>query len=102
MTSSFLLAIADLIKGNEITFVPEGPFCLVPYAALEDSRSSYLSDSFSIRVLPSLTTLQLIHDCPAEFHMKKVHCLLATHVSSISSIREDSWCNFREQEKKWR
>ena len=62
--------IADLIKGNEITFVPEGPFCLVPYAALEDSRSSYLSDSFSIRVLPSLTTLQLIHDCPAEFHMK--------------------------------
>ena len=62
--------IADLIKGNELTFVPEGPFCLVPYAALEDSRSSYLSDSFSIRVLPSLTTLQLIHDCPAEFHMK--------------------------------
>ena len=62
--------IADLIKGNEITFVPEGPLCLVPYAALEDSKSSYLSDSFSIRVLPSLTTLQLIHDCPAEFHMK--------------------------------
>ena len=63
--------IADLIKGNEITFVPEGPLCLVPYAALEDSKSSYLSDSFSIRVLPSLTTLQLIHDCPAEFHMKR-------------------------------
>ena len=63
--------IADLIEGNdEITFVPEGPFCLVPYAALQDSNSSYLSDSFRIRVLPSLTTLQLIHDCPADFHMK--------------------------------
>ena len=63
--------IADLIKGkDEITFVPEGPFCLVPYAALQDSNSSYLSDSFRIRVLPSLTTLQLIHDCPADFHMK--------------------------------
>ena len=62
--------IADLIEGNEITFVPEGPFCLVPYAALLDSKSSYLSDSFRIRVLPSLTTLQLIHDCPADFHMK--------------------------------
>ncbi|XP_066024420.1 tetratricopeptide repeat protein 28-like [Pocillopora verrucosa] len=63
--------IADLIEGNdEITFVPEGPFCLVPYAALLDSNSSYLSDSFKIRVLPSLTTLQLIHDCPADFHMK--------------------------------
>ena len=62
--------IADLIEGNEITFVPEGQFCLVPFAALQDSNSSYLSDSFRIRVLPSLTTLQLIHDCPADFHMK--------------------------------
>ena len=62
--------IADLIKGNELTVVPEGPFCLVPYAALEDSNSTYLSDSFRIRVLPSLTTLQLINDSPAEFHMK--------------------------------
>ena len=62
--------IADLTEGNELTFVPEGPFCLVPYAALQDSNSSYLSDSFRIRVLPSLTTLQLIHDCPADFHMK--------------------------------
>ena len=63
--------IADLIEGNdEITIIPEGPFCLVPYAALQDSNSSYLGDSFRIRVLPSLTTLQLIHDCPADFHMK--------------------------------
>ncbi|XP_058973946.2 tetratricopeptide repeat protein 28-like [Pocillopora verrucosa] len=62
--------IADLIEGNEITFVPEGQFCLVPFAALQDSNSSYLSNSFRIRVLPSLTTLQLIHDCPADFHMR--------------------------------
>ena len=62
--------IADLIEGNELTVVPEGPFCLVPYAALEDSRSSCLNDSFTIRVLPSLTTLQQIHDCPADFHAK--------------------------------
>ena len=62
--------IADLIEGNEITFLPESPFCLVPFAALQDSDSSYLSDSFRICVLPSLTTFQLIHDCPADFHMK--------------------------------
>lgn len=48
--------IAELIEGNELTVVPEGPFCLVPYAALVDSKSIYLSDSFKIRVLPSLTT----------------------------------------------
>ncbi|CAH3165303.1 unnamed protein product, partial [Pocillopora meandrina] len=68
--------IADLIEGNEITFVPEGQFCLVPFAALQDSNSSYLSDSLRIRVLPSLTTLQLIHDCPADFHMKTGVCLV--------------------------
>ncbi|XP_022804918.1 tetratricopeptide repeat protein 28-like [Stylophora pistillata] len=62
--------IADLIDGDELTFVPEGPFCLVPYAALEDSKSRYLSDYFSIRMLPSLTTLQQINDCPPDFHMK--------------------------------
>ena len=58
--------ITDLIR----TFLPERPFCLVSFAALQDSDSSYLSDSFRIRVLPTLTTLQLIHDCPADFHMK--------------------------------
>ncbi|XP_022810499.1 tetratricopeptide repeat protein 28-like [Stylophora pistillata] len=62
--------IADLIVGNELTVVPEGPFCLVPYAALEDQKSTYLSDSLGIRVLPSLTTLRLITNCPAEFHME--------------------------------
>ena len=62
--------IADLIEGNELTFLPERPFCLLSFAALQDSDSSYLSDSFRIRVLPSLTTLQVIHDCPADFLMK--------------------------------
>ena len=62
--------IDNLIEGNELTFLPERPFCLVSFAALQDSDSSYLSDSFRIRVLPTLTTLQLIHDCPADFHMK--------------------------------
>ena len=62
--------IADLIEDNGLTFIPEGPFCLAPYATLQDSNSSYLSDSYRICVLPSLTTLQSIHDCPANFHMK--------------------------------
>ena len=62
--------IADPIEGNELTFLPEGPFCLIPFSALQDSDSSYVSDSFRICMLPSLTTLQLIHDCPADFLMK--------------------------------
>ena len=59
-----VIPTADLIEDNGLTFVPEGPFCLVPYATLQGSNSSYLSDSYRIFVLSSLTTLQLIHDCP--------------------------------------
>ena len=62
--------IDDLIEYNELTFLPERPFCLVSFAALQDSDSSYESDSFRIRVLSTLSTLQLIHDCPADFHIK--------------------------------
>ena len=62
--------IADLIDGDELVFVPEGPLCLVPYAALVDSNSRYLCESFRIRVIPSLTILKSISDCPTEFHNK--------------------------------
>ena len=62
--------IADLFNGDELIFVPDGPLYFVPYAALVDSLSKYLCESFRIRVIPSLTTLQLIIDCPADFHKR--------------------------------
>ncbi|CAH3166328.1 unnamed protein product, partial [Pocillopora meandrina] len=62
--------IADLIDGDELVFVPEGPLCLVPYAALVDSNSRCLCESFRIRVIPSLTILKSISDCPTELHNK--------------------------------
>ena len=65
---------ADLIEGNELTVVPKEPFCLVRYAALEDSKSIYLSKLFRIRVLLSLTTFQLISGCPAEFDLNTGAC----------------------------
>ena len=61
---------ADSIDGDEIIIVPEGPLWLVPYAALTDANSKYLSESFRIRVIPSLTSLKLISDCPADYHHK--------------------------------
>ena len=62
--------IKDLINGNELIFVPEGPLCLAPYAAFRDSNSKYLSDSFRIRVIPSLSSLKLIKDCSPDYHKK--------------------------------
>ena len=54
--------IKDLINGNELIFVPGGPLCLAPYAAFMDSDSKYLSESFRIRIIPSLNSLKLIKD----------------------------------------
>ena len=62
--------IKDLINGNELIFVLEGPLCLAPYAALMDSNSKYLSESFRIRVIPSLNSLRLIRDRLPDYHKK--------------------------------
>ena len=60
--------ISDLIIGNELMFVPEGPLCLAPYAAFLDPDSKYLCEDFNIRVIPSLSSLKLITDSSADFH----------------------------------
>ena len=62
--------IADLIHGNELILIPEGPLCLAPYAAFVASNSRYLCDVCSIRVIPSLTSLKLITDSPDGYHNK--------------------------------
>ena len=62
--------VEDLIHGNELVIVPEGPLWLTPYAAFMDSNSKYLSESFRIRVIPSLENLKLIGDCPIDYHRK--------------------------------
>ncbi|XP_078380663.1 tetratricopeptide repeat protein 28-like isoform X2 [Oculina patagonica] len=62
--------IFDLIHGNELILVPEGPLCLAPYAAFLDFNLKYLSDAFKIRVIPSLSSLKLLNDCSADYHKK--------------------------------
>ncbi|KAM7426074.1 Tetratricopeptide repeat protein 4 [Porites harrisoni] len=58
--------IADLIHGDELIIVPEGPLWLAPYAAFIDSNSRFLFESFKIRVIPSLTALKMIIDRPGD------------------------------------
>ena len=62
--------IADLIQSDELIIVPDRPLWLVPYAALVDAASKYLCDSFRIRLVPSLTSVRLIADCPKEYHSR--------------------------------
>ncbi|CAH3164547.1 unnamed protein product [Pocillopora meandrina] len=62
--------VADLVHGKNLILVPEGPLCLVPYAALMNPKQEHLCESLRIRVLPSLNILKLITECPADFHKK--------------------------------
>ena len=41
---------------------------MAPFAAFMDSNSKFLCESFRIRMVPSLTCLKLITECPAGYH----------------------------------
>ncbi|XP_068728191.1 tetratricopeptide repeat protein 28-like [Montipora capricornis] len=60
MYDALISPIADLLQGDDLVFVPDGPFCLAPYSAL--------SDSVRIRTVPSLTALKLIASAPDDFY----------------------------------
>ena len=72
--------VAKLLDEPEIIIVPDRVMYRIPFAALKekqnclsgaafkDKSEKYLSDSFRIRIAPSLTTLKLIRDSPADYH----------------------------------
>ncbi|XP_066016582.1 tetratricopeptide repeat protein 28-like [Pocillopora verrucosa] len=61
--------VADLLTEPEIIIVPDRFSYRVPFAALRDeSAGKYLSETYRIRIVRSLTTLRLIQDCPADYH----------------------------------
>ena len=61
--------VADLLTESEIIIVPERSLYRVPFAALRDKPGGKcLAETFRIRIVPSLTTLKLIQDCPVDYH----------------------------------
>ena len=60
--------VADLLDEPEIIIVPDRVLFNVPFAALEDEDEGFVSEAFRIRIAPSLTTLKLIQDSPADYH----------------------------------
>ena len=60
--------IADAIHGNDVTIVPDGPLFFAPFAAFVDQHSRYLSETFTIRLVPTLTSLKMMAECPEQYH----------------------------------
>ena len=64
-----ILSLADeLQEDEEIIFVPKGPMFQVPFAALQSEKSEYLADKVRVRLVPSITTLKILQDLPADYH----------------------------------
>ena len=60
--------VADFLDQRELVIVPDRVLYKVPFAALMDESGNYLSEAYRIRIVPSLTTLGLIQDSPADYH----------------------------------
>ncbi len=60
--------VVDLLGGQEIIIVPDRSLYNIPFAALPDKDGKCLSETFRIRIVPSLTTLKLIQNSPADYH----------------------------------
>ena len=60
--------VADLLDEPEIIIAPDRILYKVPFAAFKDESGKYLSESFRLRIIPSLMTLKLIQDSPADYH----------------------------------
>ena len=60
--------VANLLVEPEIVIVPERVLWKVPFSAFKDESEKYLSETFRIRIVPSLTTLKLIQESPEDYH----------------------------------
>ena len=61
--------VADQLTEPKIIIIPERSLYRVPFAALPHQEGGKcLAETFRIRIVPSLTTLKVIQDCPADYH----------------------------------
>ena len=76
--------VADLLQESEIIIVPDNLLYPIPFVALMDDNGKYLSDTFRIRIAPSLTTLKLIQLSPVDYHSKTGALIVGEpHVSDV-------------------
>ena len=66
--NTIIAPVADLLEERKIIIVPDSCLYHVPFPALLDDSGKCLSQTFRIRIVPSLTTLKYIQDSPADYH----------------------------------
>lgn len=81
--------VEDLLTGDEIVIVPDGPLCKAPFTAFIDSSDRYLCESYRIRLVPSLTSFKLIVDS-SKFHSQE-GALLVGNPNLEEIVTEEPW-----------
>ena len=56
---------------TDLIIAPDAELHKIPFAALRDENNQSLAEKHRIRVLPSLTIMKAIFDCPANYHNQK-------------------------------
>jgi hypothetical protein len=61
--------VKDLVNGNKLIVVPDRQLFFTPFSALIDENGSYLSNSYSVQITPSLHTLKctMEQSCDSNF-----------------------------------
>ena len=80
-----------MIEGDELVLVPDRYSFLIPYAALVDQHSRYLSETLRIRLAPSLTCLRLLSECSEGYHSKSGALLVGN--PCLETVRIKQWKN---------
>ena len=88
--------IADLVHRQDIIIIPEGKDFMVPFCALCDNNDKFLSETFRIRLIPSLTALRMIQDSPEDYHSATG----ALIVGNPSVPHKQSCYHYQQQEEK--
>ena len=94
----FIAPVADLLDEPEILIVPDRSLYKIPFAALKDENGKYLSETFRIRIVPSLTTLKLIQERPAT--QCNDRSVLIVGDPDVSYVSEFSQLSFARKEAK--
>ena len=58
-------------EAKDLIIVPDAELHRIPFAALRDENNQTLAEKHRIRVLPSLTIMKAIFDCPDNYHNQK-------------------------------
>lgn len=103
--NTFIGPLADSLHGDQITMVLDGLLAFVPFSAVINQDSRYLSETFRIRLIPWLASLKLMAEGPEGYHSRTGAQLVGDPRVGVPVIMNGSCTNLpppTRPKKKWK